>query len=262
MHTRHASYNVRLPKAPAKPKNSFWKKVVANYTSRDLKNVEDKFPALAGLARRHAELMGWPDEDYLAGLWRATFVSDLVWKREERFTMIISNPDRHGRQLGRARSWSGASIDGTIYIVKGTAIVAKEVEIGLGTAVEHSVKGDQFGKVTSGVLHIHCSFMNVTVHQKDETVDVIFDIYNAATGLRAGHFTADALEDVQKDSPSNIMDNGRLSLICLGLLDSGASGEWQGMAVRYDTARCAFVRLGYFFSAQVDKYGKKDFTIV
>lgn len=52
-----------------------WHRIVQDFTSRELTYSRDTLPALSGLARK----MPYPASDYLAGLWRATLASDLIW---------------------------------------------------------------------------------------------------------------------------------------------------------------------------------------
>ncbi|KAI4140525.1 MAG: hypothetical protein LQ341_003799, partial [Variospora aurantia] len=54
-----------------------WNKIVAAYTAGELTVASDKLVAIMGLAVRMQSLI---QSDYLAGLWRDTLSSDLLWK--------------------------------------------------------------------------------------------------------------------------------------------------------------------------------------
>jgi hypothetical protein len=79
-----------------------WHSTVANYSKLALTYGTDKLPALSGLAKQMALITS---DDYLAGLWRQTLQTDMLWevswdgKRPEKF---------------RAPTWSWASTEGEI----------------------------------------------------------------------------------------------------------------------------------------------------
>ena len=78
-----------------------WLRIIENYTERHLTNPSDKLVALSGVASYFQEKIG---DAYLAGLWRSTFLLDLLWSTN--YTEIPKPSDY------RAPSWSWASIDG------------------------------------------------------------------------------------------------------------------------------------------------------
>ena len=69
-----------------------WRSIVEDYTMLKITYETDLFPAIAGLARRIHDQYG---DDYLAGLWRSSFISDLVWQVRHSVKtpqkMIVSN---------------------------------------------------------------------------------------------------------------------------------------------------------------------------
>lgn len=84
-----------------------WHNMVESYTARSLTNLDDRFHALAGLATRY--LAATEGNKYVAGLWRDTFVQDLLWR--------VSQPARssgllthQSRAAATAPSWSWASL--------------------------------------------------------------------------------------------------------------------------------------------------------
>ena len=58
---------------------ALWHHIINAYTGLDLKFPKDKFPALAGLAVEVGKSR--PGDQYLAGVWRQTFIPDLLWRR-------------------------------------------------------------------------------------------------------------------------------------------------------------------------------------
>jgi len=67
------------PTDPGNVMTRTWHHIVQDFTSRELTFDRDKLPALSGLARK----MPHPASDYLAGLWRATLASDLIWVKPD-----------------------------------------------------------------------------------------------------------------------------------------------------------------------------------
>lgn len=80
-----------------------------DYSKRSLTVADDKLPALSGMASKHALARGWGSEDYLAGLWRKTLLTDLLWRT---VPLVGQHPRR--TDVWRVPSWSSASIDGAI----------------------------------------------------------------------------------------------------------------------------------------------------
>ncbi|KAI9645467.1 hypothetical protein NHQ30_006206 [Ciborinia camelliae] len=80
-----------------------WENIVNGYSRRDLTGAEDRLPALSGIAHEYHKR--WSG-DYLAGLWRGDFMSQLLWE---------CNFPRKSKSPGyRAPSWSWASINGGV----------------------------------------------------------------------------------------------------------------------------------------------------
>jgi hypothetical protein len=85
-----------------------WSKVVKEYSSRLLTKGEDKLVALSGLAK---EIESRTGDDYLAGLWRRSLPTSLLWAVSD-----IKNNGRRRFPGYRAPSWSWAALDGSIML--------------------------------------------------------------------------------------------------------------------------------------------------
>jgi hypothetical protein len=70
-----------------------WHHIVNAYTGLDLTCPKDKLPALSGLATEIERLR--PGDQYLAGLWRSTFMLDVLWRRRRMDDWYISAWDEH-----------------------------------------------------------------------------------------------------------------------------------------------------------------------
>ncbi|KAH9475660.1 hypothetical protein JR316_0011219 [Psilocybe cubensis] len=81
-----------------------WNAVLREYTRRSITNAEDTFVAFAGIAQVFQTVLGG---DYLAGLWRNTLLSDLLWFK-------FADMDMARPKIYRAPSWSWASVEGAI----------------------------------------------------------------------------------------------------------------------------------------------------
>lgn len=114
-------------RAQAQWKNYYsWNRLVAEYTSRSISHVEDRLPALAGLAEKYQKLTGFR---YLAGIWSEELPFSLLWRREggnvEPPTVACRIP-----------SWSWAALESDIdlslcsgdYRSSKTSVVSAHVE--------------------------------------------------------------------------------------------------------------------------------------
>lgn len=85
-----------------------WHHIVNAYTGLDFTARKDKFPALAGLGSDIARTR--PGDEYLAGLWRSTFMTDLLWRKRKRGDWEVTAFGKHydlnncfgSRDVGRA----------------------------------------------------------------------------------------------------------------------------------------------------------------
>ena len=124
-----------------------WRFCVRVYSSRALSILDDKLPAISGIASHFQQKTGY---SYLAGLWKETLDVDLVWsswgwEEADKPPQILEGP-----------SWSWASIHGgvafdmedindcthvkTLLVIKGVQCKSK------GT--------NAFGQVTEGILEV------------------------------------------------------------------------------------------------------------
>jgi hypothetical protein len=81
-----------------------WIEIVEDYSARHLTRMEDKLPALAGMAH---EYMKRQRDTYLAGLWLISLVEHLCWR--------VMNSSLSSKPIGyRAPSWTWACLDGKV----------------------------------------------------------------------------------------------------------------------------------------------------
>ena len=78
-----------------------WREYVKAYMRRDLTSISDSLPAISGIANKVSQRLG---DEYLAGLWRSSLITDLGWCLNR-----CSSPPGPPRQY-IAPSWSWASV--------------------------------------------------------------------------------------------------------------------------------------------------------
>lgn len=166
-----------------------WLSIVSDFSRRKLTYVEDKLPALSGLATLIASHTG---DTYLCGLWKRHIFQDLCWKVDyswetelvNKFRDIRWEPDTDINTPGlrkagmvrkdyshkidvkripeRAPSWSWASLEASIGFtpLQGDRIVAELVSYQV-TPSGH----DSFGRVASAWLVLNAPLL--TMEQRD-----------------------------------------------------------------------------------------------
>ena len=88
-----------------------WSGIVGRYSVTSLTKGEDKLVAISGIAKR---LQGLFDDEYLAGLWRKSLPSQLLWSVER--SEVETNLQLTRPRPYRAPSWSWASVDQKVNI--------------------------------------------------------------------------------------------------------------------------------------------------
>ena len=86
-----------------------WGEILEDYTSRLLTLESDKLPALSGVAMVYHRST---KQDYLAGLWKQSLLTDLLWRRQQNPFLPTIKPAKPS--TFRAPSWSWSSIDANI----------------------------------------------------------------------------------------------------------------------------------------------------
>jgi hypothetical protein len=78
-----------------------WCMIIEDYSQRAMAIQSDKLPAIAALAEKFAPVLG----EYYAGIWKHSFVRQLMWRRLGQLELGRRN------DTYRAPSWSWASLD-------------------------------------------------------------------------------------------------------------------------------------------------------
>ncbi|KAE9376151.1 HET-domain-containing protein, partial [Stipitochalara longipes BDJ] len=132
-------------------RSHIWSDIMGDYSGRDITFVEDRLPALAGIASELQRI--WAD-GYLAGLWRKYLVRHLGWFSQADAS-IYSGPDTglfnlHLPKVDQYRSpgWTWTSFEGRIAVWE---VMTEHAEV-LECQVTLADKNAPLSKVTSGKL--------------------------------------------------------------------------------------------------------------
>ncbi|KAL8946878.1 MAG: hypothetical protein Q9222_006783 [Ikaeria aurantiellina] len=133
-----------------------WNKIVAAYTAGELTVASDKLVAISGLAKRMQTML---QDEYLAGLWKGTLSSDLLW-RVTGGKRADGLPSAIAKQY-RAPSWSWAALDG--HIMPGRPNTER-ILISIEEAVTiPSTPENPLGQLNSGWIRLRGALLPVTV---------------------------------------------------------------------------------------------------
>jgi len=88
-----------------------WGDVVKDFTRREMTEEGDKLLAISGIAQQLHLMTG---DEYLAGLWKASLMSELMWSHDLMFEVAKGPQPARRPKTYRAPSWSWASVDGAI----------------------------------------------------------------------------------------------------------------------------------------------------
>ncbi|KAK7398743.1 hypothetical protein QQX98_011887 [Neonectria punicea] len=132
-----------------------WSDIVWNYSAADLTHGSDKLAAISGIAARQHAITG---EQYLAGMWRRRFITQLPW------SVRYEDPTpRKKRPEWRAPTWSWASVDGQVAYWAGWDHdgLVKEMEEYIRVLDVWTIPSgsDPFGPVSGGELSVACSVL-------------------------------------------------------------------------------------------------------
>ena len=142
-----------------------WRRLVRKYSRCHLTVSSDKPVAIAGLARAFCNLLRLQPTDYACGLWRPTFVLDLIWVCKDAVSTqptAIQKPDK-----AFGPSWSWLSVRKQVEQVQPVesfdffriTVVAELLE------VETTPTGDPFGSVSSAFAKIRAPLCLLSLNE-------------------------------------------------------------------------------------------------
>lgn len=131
-------------KAEATASMKMWRDLVEDFTHLQLTRKEDTLPAMAGLAKKTMTLTGLSEDDYLAGLWKPTFVEDMMWER----VRSVGAVDRVNKNIP---TWSWARDDKPkSFVTQGGESLAQLCDLVEGVCAPEAISGNPFLGVQPG----------------------------------------------------------------------------------------------------------------
>jgi len=122
-----------------------WYKIVEEYTSKTLTNMEDRLVALAGIAKQYAARKLKPDEQYWAGIWSSDIMPGMLWRTEGPAYRVSE---------WRAPSWSWASIEGKIETpLSGRETAQALISVSM-PEIEYALDSNRFGAVKRASFYL------------------------------------------------------------------------------------------------------------
>jgi len=136
-----------------------WYQIVGEYCALSLTNPSDIYPALSGIAKFFAAEI---EDDYIAGMWRRTLVSNLLWY----FTGREPQPSK---SEWRAPSWSWASSGhhSDFRVLPTTEELASVIEV---TSQPSGV--DLTGGLIAASLTLRTKAIPATFHSPTQTIQI------------------------------------------------------------------------------------------
>ena len=178
---------------PTYPYDKVWVRFITEYSSRNLTKLEDKLPALSGLASDFQKITKFT---YLAGVWKENLHQDLGWTVEQ----PICQPSLPVGEISMpyiAPTWSWASHVGPINIRGSNADMDAQV-----ITANTTIAGlDPFGRITSGYLRIRgrAKIAIMRYQERSEIPDITYishgqSIYDPQTEVEVGRCSLDYVE--------------------------------------------------------------------
>ncbi|KAF5570893.1 TOL [Fusarium phyllophilum] len=121
-----------------------WKTIIVQYTQRQLKDPEDRLPAVTGITTELQKV--WRDS-HIYGHWERWFIQLLAWHKPD-------NGRVKERHLKRAPSWSWVSVDGRIRFEDPMEAEDAKIEVLTAAKVSLFCRILQFSDIS---LHKRCT---------------------------------------------------------------------------------------------------------
>jgi hypothetical protein len=222
---------------------TWWSRVLADYSRRELTYASDKLPAISGLAKEVNTILQSltnRDDTYVAGIWTGALTDGLLWMPEDPYAM--RDPGFY-----RAPSWSWARWDGTI--VPDTAdSPSVDTELDMIEYVAHEVEtnsANPYGTITRASLTLRASTTKVrlTGPNMQPTTRFIYGMHLSSSGVRIGLVALDH-ESLYEDSKGGL----HALQIRVQTPQSGPARElhYSGLVLRALAGEPGFERIGVF----------------
>ncbi|KAK8013386.1 hypothetical protein PG991_008979 [Apiospora marii] len=124
-----------------------WYTLVEQFSSRRLAYATDRLPAISGIAKEFASLLG---DEYVCGLWKSDLAYGILWS---------AMPNKHlpgdGGGKKHRPSWSWASTPGTVEWTRDFPLMWQNEDFEVsGCEVDLAMPNAAFGQVKAARLHV------------------------------------------------------------------------------------------------------------
>jgi hypothetical protein len=144
-----------------------WDWVVADYSRSRMTRESDRSVGIAGLARAIAGALGLCPSDYLHGLWRPTFIHDLLWHARSHRSGALK------KTTGNSCTWSWLSVTGEMKTRHLDANVLRTIAIAQLVFGETIPYMDPFGRVVSGYARLRAPMCKFTFTEDENGASVL-----------------------------------------------------------------------------------------
>ena len=244
-----------------------WRGITQEYSALHLTKPSDRLPALSGLAKRSASMLG----PYYAGLWKSTLPGDLLWRVEK---LEPHSAALQGLATYRAPSWSWACVESPVLYwdfrevdlpTEATMRMLRYADRGRGAGAPsaswarmvrvlgcetHVAGKNPFGEVQSGSLRLKGDAKAATVSYTSHPIgnfgdEVRFEhdplryelhMYNAGTGRTELPFFADYI--LSAAGPNYIEDNSNVLILSIS--------RWRNISLVLKQTGERYQRIGIF----------------
>ena len=173
-----------------------WSKIVTLYTAGELTVPSNKLVALSGLAKKMQIML---KDEYLAGLWRITLASGLLW-------MVLNGKQANGLPSTRpaqyrAPSWAWATLDG--HIEPGRPNIDKILISIEEAGTDPLVRGNPFGEVTSGWIRLRGALLRgeITPHNPSASRSDRLSVHFTARNVTGDQWVFPDVQDEASKQP-------------------------------------------------------------
>jgi hypothetical protein len=188
-----------------------WKDTVQDLTQRDIYTGWDLLPAISGIATTIQQILNFPEDRYLAGIWDTDLPKSLLWVTQIRKPPAGSNQStQQPRRNGRSPTWSWASIDnGNVDFTtsgSGTEELIKPFTVLHPPKIVPLEGSNRFGQIQLGLLYLSGYLKLARVRGKDtrqsDHGETPWDLFHRSflkledleNGDRVGYFAADEID--------------------------------------------------------------------
>ncbi|KAJ8130753.1 hypothetical protein O1611_g2875 [Lasiodiplodia mahajangana] len=144
-----------------KDASKLWRRLISQFSNRDLTYPTDCLPALSGVATKFQRQLNW---EYVAGLWKGDLPVSLTWAASRRKGSLSPPKTTHSEYI--APSWSWASILEPVYFPGFLDHYQSEKFVAVEEVYCKPAGLNPLGRVTSGQLVLSGIVFEISLSQE------------------------------------------------------------------------------------------------